>query len=104
MDGRDTWRLNFVLLFIWIILYQVTQIVVLELLPVSVAHPIRCSNFRPQTTKQRGGGTASGLFAKETSETRRLNNRLRKRKAGRLQARAAGKGDSKDIDLKRDVT
>ncbi len=57
-----------------------------------------------QTTKQRAGGTASGLFAKETSETRKLNNRLRKRKASRLQAREAGKDDSKDIDLKRDVT
>jgi hypothetical protein len=46
MDGRDIWRLNFVLLFIWIFLYQVTQIVVLEFFPVSVAHPIRCSTFQ----------------------------------------------------------
>lgn len=36
MDVRDTWRRNFVLLLVWILFYQVTQIVILDFLPVSV--------------------------------------------------------------------
>jgi len=40
------------------------------------------------------------LFAKETPEARILNDRLRERKASRLQVRTADEGNSKDIDLK----
>jgi hypothetical protein len=43
-----------------------------------------------ETTKQRAARKFSRLFAKETSETRKLNDRLRERKASQLQAKVAG--------------
>jgi hypothetical protein len=41
MDDRDIWRRNFVVLLGWMLFYQVTQILILEFLPVSVTHQSR---------------------------------------------------------------
>ncbi|KAH9999357.1 P-loop containing nucleoside triphosphate hydrolase protein [Russula vinacea] len=71
MDGRDIWRRNFIVLLGWMLFYQVTQILILDFFP------------------QRAGSSFSPLFAKETSETRKLNDQLREQKASRLQARTA---------------
>ena len=103
MNGRDIWRLNFVLHFNWIFLYQVTQIVVLEFLLVSVAHPIRYLNFQLRL-QSNALVELLPVCSPRRHQTRKLNNRLCKWKASRLQVRAAGKDDSKDISLKRDVT
>jgi len=58
--------------------------------------------FPVHITKQHAGGTTFRVFAKETPEIRKLNDRLRERKASRLRARTADEGDSKDVDPKRD--
>jgi hypothetical protein len=54
--------------------------------------------------KQRAGSSFSRLFAKETPETRKLNDRLRERKASRLQARTADKVNQEIIATQKDVT
>jgi hypothetical protein len=41
MDGHDIWRRNFVVLLGWMLFYQVTQILILDFLPVSVTHQSR---------------------------------------------------------------
>ena len=46
MDGYNIQHLKFVLHFNWIFLYQVTQIVILEFLLVSIAHLIQYLNFQ----------------------------------------------------------
>ena len=46
MDDRDIWRRNFVVLLCWMLFYQVTQILILDFLPVSVSHESRCSSFQ----------------------------------------------------------
>jgi hypothetical protein len=46
MDDRDIWRRNFVVLLGWMLFYQVTQILILDFLPVSVTRQSRCSNFQ----------------------------------------------------------
>jgi ATP-binding cassette subfamily G (WHITE) protein 2 (SNQ2) len=102
MDVQDIWRRNFVVLVAWVLFYQVTQIVVLDFLPVSVAYLSSLFELPTQVMKQNSGGTVFRLFAKETPETRKLNDRLRKRKASRLQARIDDEGNSMCIDLKRD--
>lgn len=42
MDGRDIWRRNFIVLLGWMLFYQVTQILILDFIPVSVTRQSRC--------------------------------------------------------------
>lgn len=56
------------------------------------------------TTKLRAGSSFLRLFARETPETRKLNDRLRERKASRVQARTADKVSQKIVATRRDVT
>ena len=44
MDDRDIWRRNFVALLGWMLFYQVTQILILDILPVSNTHRSHCSS------------------------------------------------------------
>jgi ATP-binding cassette subfamily G (WHITE) protein 2 (SNQ2) len=101
MDDRDIWRRNFVVLLGWILFYQVTQILILDFLPVSLT---RCSSFQTYITKQRTDSALSRLFVRETSETHKLNDRLRERKASRLRARIAEEVNPENTVTKKDVT
>lgn len=101
MDGRDIWRRNFVVLLGWILFYQVTQILILDLLPVSLT---RYLSYQTYTTKQRTGSVLSRLFVRETSETHKLNDRLRELKASRLRARIAEEVNPENILTKKYVT
>lgn len=101
MDDRDIWRRNFVVLLGWILFYQVTQILILDFLPVSLT---RCSSFQTYTTKQRTGGALSRLFVRETSQTHKLNDRLREREASRLRARITEEVNPENIVTRKDVT
>jgi ATP-binding cassette, subfamily G (WHITE), member 2, SNQ2 len=103
MDYRDIWRRNFVVLLCWILFYQVTQILILEISPVSIL-PDSTFYLLTRTTKPCPGGTALGLFTKETSETRKLNIQLRERKAGRRQTNVTKETESETINTKGVVT
>ncbi|KAI9507719.1 ABC-2 type transporter-domain-containing protein [Russula earlei] len=80
MVGNDIWCRNFLVLLGWISFYQITQILILDL-------------FR-----QDSGETVFALFARETSETRKLNARLRERKLRRSQARSAERNGSNNTE------
>jgi ATP-binding cassette, subfamily G (WHITE), member 2, SNQ2 len=103
MDDRDIWRRNFVVLLGWVLFYQVTQILILDFLPVSVTHQGSLFGLPTYTTKQRAGRAFLRLFVRETSETHKLNDRLRERKASRL-ARTAEEVNPENIVAKKDVT
>jgi len=82
MDDRDIWRRNFVVVVGWMLFFQVTQILILDFLP------------------QRASRAFLRLFAREVSETRKLNDRLRERKESRLKVRT----DQENIVAKKEVT
>lgn len=102
MNGRDIWRRNFIVLLGWMLFYQVTQILILDFFPVSVTWRLAV-HLPTYTMKQRAGSSFSPLFAKETSETRKLNDQLREQKASRLQARTADNVYQEIIATKKDV-
>ena len=54
--------------------------------------------------KQRAGRAFLRLFVRETSETHKLNDRLRERKASRLQAMTAEEVNGENTVCKKDVT
>ena len=54
--------------------------------------------------KQRAGRAFLRLFVRETSETHKLNDRLRERKASRLQARTVEEVNAENIVTNKDVT
>ncbi|KAI0273384.1 pleiotropic drug resistance ABC transporter [Gloeopeniophorella convolvens] len=85
MNVNDLWRRNFVVLVAWLIFFWVTQTVVIELYPQFI-----------------GGGGVS-LFAKNSSETKRLNEELKERKIQKAEEEKAEKIRAMDgIKSKRD--
>ncbi|EPQ60137.1 hypothetical protein GLOTRDRAFT_67504 [Gloeophyllum trabeum ATCC 11539] len=70
MVVSDIWRRNFLVVLGFFILFQVTQVLAIEYWP------------------QPAGGSAISVYAKEDKETKRLNERLRQRKAERAQKKA----------------
>ncbi|KAH9966146.1 ABC-2 type transporter-domain-containing protein [Russula dissimulans] len=78
MDEHVMWRRNFVVLLGWILFYQITQILILDLFP------------------RHSGGPVFHLFAKETPETRKLNARLGERKIRQLRAKTTERDGSEN--------
>ena len=82
LDVADIWRRNLLVLFGFMILFQITQVVLIELFP----------HF--------DGGSAITIFAPEDGETKKLNDTLRERKTRKAQEKAARRGA---IDEKSDL-
>ncbi|KAI0375499.1 hypothetical protein BV20DRAFT_1073696 [Pilatotrama ljubarskyi] len=65
LNVSDLWRRNFLVLLGFFLLFQLTQVLLIEYFP------------------QYGGGSSVTIFAKEDSETKKLNARLQEHKAAR---------------------
>jgi ATP-binding cassette, subfamily G (WHITE), member 2, SNQ2 len=78
----DLWRRNFIALVGFLILFALTQTFVIELVPVSISvlfSECRSYYHYPREQKYIGGGGVS-FFAKDTTETKKLNVELKTRK------------------------
>jgi ATP-binding cassette, subfamily G (WHITE), member 2, SNQ2 len=95
MDEHVMWRRNFVVLLGWILFYQITQILILDLFPVSIVQSVSL-RVSAQITKRHSGGPVFYLFAKETPETRKLNARLGERKIRQLRAKTTERDGSEN--------
>ena len=93
MNVSDLWRRNFLVLLGFLIVFQVTQVVLIELFP----------NF--------DGGASVTLFAPENGETKKLNAKLRTRKAQKSEKKSEktpatsdeNVSDKKDIEAAEDA-
>jgi hypothetical protein len=82
LNVDDLWRLNFIVLVGFLILFSLTQTFVIELVPVSVSVLFsECRSYYHYVCEQKyiGGGGVS-FFAKDTTETKKLNTELKTRK------------------------
>lgn len=85
LNTDDLWRRNFVVLFVFLIFFWVTQTVVIELYPQFV------------------GVGGFSFFAKDTAETKKLNSELKERKATKAEEQRREKIQAMEgIKTKRD--
>ena len=81
LDVDDLWRRNFIVIVGFLVLFSFTQTFVIELFPVSMISILllECRSHYLCEQKFVGGG-GIGFFAKETTETKKLNAELKTRK------------------------
>ena len=80
LNVNDLWRRNFIALVGFVILFSLTQTYVIELVPVSISVLFsECRSYYLCEQKYAGGGGV-GFFAKDTTETKKLNAELKTRK------------------------
>ena len=80
LNVDDLWRRNFIVLVGFFVLFSLMQTFVIELVPVSISVSLsECHSYYLYEQKfGRGGGV--GFFAKDTTETKKLNAELKTRK------------------------
>jgi ATP-binding cassette subfamily G (WHITE) protein 2 (SNQ2) len=80
LNVDDLWRRNFIVLVGFVVLFALTQTFVIELVPVSILVLFsECRSYYLCEQKFVGGGGV-GFFAKDTTETKKLNVELKTRK------------------------
>jgi hypothetical protein len=80
LNVDDLWRRNFIVLVGFLILFSLTQAFVIELVPVRISVLFsECRSYYVCEQKFVGGGGV-GFFAKDTTETKKLNAELKTRK------------------------
>jgi len=80
LNVDDLWRRNFIALVGFLILFSLTQTFVIELVPVSISVLFsKCRSYHLCEQKLVGGGGV-GFFAKDSTETKKLNAELKTRK------------------------
>ncbi len=80
LNVDDLWRRNFIVLVVFLILFSLTQTFIIELVPVSISVLFsECRSYCHCKQKYVGGGGV-GFFAKDTTETKKLNAELKARK------------------------
>jgi ATP-binding cassette subfamily G (WHITE) protein 2 (SNQ2) len=82
LNVDDLWRRNFIVLVGFLILFAFSQTFVIELVPVSVSVLFsECRSYDHYLCEQKYiGGGGVGFFAKDTTETKKLNAELKTRK------------------------
>lgn len=82
LNVDDLWRRNFIALVGFLILFSLTQTFVIELVPVSASVVFsECRSYYDYLCEQKYiGGGGVDFFAKDTTETKKLNAELKTRK------------------------
>jgi len=104
LNVDDLWRRNFIVLVGFVVLFAFTQTYVIELVPVSISvFFLECGSYYLCEQKFVGGGGV-GFFAKETTETKKLNAELKTRKVRKAEDERQEKIRAMDgIKTKRDL-
>ena len=79
LDVNDLWRRNLPVLIGFFLLFQLTQILVLEFVPVS-SRQLKVSNRLLTVYQQYGLDLSVNIFTKETEEIKQRNAQLREKK------------------------
>ena len=91
LDVNDLWRRNLPVLIGFFLLFQLTQILVLEFVPVS-PRQLNVPNWWLTVYQQYGLDLSINIFTKETEEIKQRNAELREKKLQRDE-KAASRGN-----------
>ena len=81
LDTDDLWRRNIIVLFVLFAFFSLTQTFVIEIFPVSTARiTVWMLLIASPSGQQLVGGGGIGFFAKDTPETKKLNEKLKAHK------------------------
>jgi ATP-binding cassette subfamily G (WHITE) protein 2 (SNQ2) len=80
LNVDDLWRRNFIVIVAFVILFSFTQTFVIELIPVSISVLFSECHSYYLCEQKVVSGAGVGFFAKETTETKKLNTELKTRK------------------------
>ena len=81
LDTNDLWRRNIIVLFVLFGFFSLTQTFVIEIFPVSTARFILwILLIVSPSVQQVVGGGGIGFFARDTPETKKLNEKLKAHK------------------------
>jgi ATP-binding cassette, subfamily G (WHITE), member 2, SNQ2 len=104
LNVADLWRRNFIVLVGFLILFSLTQTYVIELVPVSISVLLSEGCLYYLCEQKFFGGGGVGFFAKDTTETKKLNAELKTRKIQKAEDERQEKNRAMEgIKIKRDL-